>query len=63
MKVLPRAELKGTILKRRSPSLDFAVELAASATIIGWWKPVMPDAAWSTIFLVLIIALNMFSVK
>ncbi|KAI8338514.1 amino acid permease/ SLC12A domain-containing protein [Chlamydoabsidia padenii] len=44
-------------------SVTIATELAAAATIIAWWRPVMPDAAWSTIFLVLIVALNMFSVK
>ncbi|ORZ17096.1 amino acid permease/ SLC12A domain-containing protein [Absidia repens] len=44
-------------------SVTIATELAASATIIKWWSPVMPDAAWSTIFLVLIIALNLVNVK
>ncbi|KAI9248287.1 amino acid permease-domain-containing protein [Phascolomyces articulosus] len=34
-----------------------------SATIINWWKPVMPDAAWSAIFLVLIISINMVGVR
>ncbi|SAM01105.1 hypothetical protein [Absidia glauca] len=43
-------------------SVTIATELSAAATIINWWKPVMPDAAWSVIFLVIIIAINMVGV-
>lgn len=39
------------------------IELAASATIIKYWSAVLPDAAWSVIFLAIIIAINMFSVR
>lgn len=39
------------------------VELAAAATIIRWWGPVMPDPAWSTIFMVLILAVNLVGVR
>ncbi|KAI9494930.1 amino acid permease/ SLC12A domain-containing protein [Zychaea mexicana] len=42
---------------------SFVTELSAAATIINWWKPVMPDAAWSAIFLVLIIAINLVGVR
>ncbi|KAI8979292.1 amino acid permease/ SLC12A domain-containing protein [Mycotypha africana] len=53
------------------PSLGFALdlavtistELAAAATIIKYWKEVMPDAAWSIIFLVLMIAINFLGVR
>ncbi|KAI7880075.1 hypothetical protein K492DRAFT_147524 [Lichtheimia hyalospora FSU 10163] len=38
-------------------------ELSAAATIIDFWKPVMPDAAWSAIFLVILVAINLVSVK
>ncbi|KAI8331659.1 amino acid permease/ SLC12A domain-containing protein [Chlamydoabsidia padenii] len=43
-------------------SVTIATELSAAATIINWWRPVMPDAAWSVIFLVLIIAINLVGV-
>ncbi|KAI9273876.1 amino acid permease-domain-containing protein [Helicostylum pulchrum] len=45
------------------PSLGFALELAAAATIIKYWKEVLPDAAWSTIFLVMIVAVNFLGVR
>ncbi|KAI7848642.1 amino acid permease/ SLC12A domain-containing protein [Circinella umbellata] len=45
------------------PALGFALELSAAATIINWWKPVMPDAAWSAIFLVLIVSINLVGVR
>ncbi|CAO3654459.1 unnamed protein product [Mucor hiemalis] len=38
-------------------------ELAAAATIIKYWKAVLPDAAWSTIFLVIIVGVNFLSVR
>ncbi|KAI8086759.1 amino acid permease/ SLC12A domain-containing protein [Halteromyces radiatus] len=44
-------------------SVTIATELSAAATIINWWKPVMPDAAWSVIFLVIIIAINLVGVR
>ncbi|KAI9030985.1 amino acid permease/ SLC12A domain-containing protein [Phycomyces nitens] len=43
--------------------VTIATELSASATIINWWKPVMPDAAWSIIFLVMIVAVNLVGVR
>ncbi|KAI8877554.1 hypothetical protein K501DRAFT_260167 [Backusella circina FSU 941] len=44
-------------------SVSIATELAAAATIIKFWKEVMPDAAWSTIFLLIIIFVNLLSVR
>ncbi|KAI8086145.1 amino acid permease/ SLC12A domain-containing protein [Halteromyces radiatus] len=44
-------------------SVTIATEIAAAATIIDWWKPVLPDAAWSTIFMIIIVAMNLISVK
>lgn len=43
--------------------LNVIIELSAAATIIDWWQPVMPDAAWSAIFLVLIITVNLVGVR
>ncbi|CAO3589810.1 unnamed protein product [Absidia cylindrospora] len=43
-------------------SVTIATELSAAATIINWWKPVMPDAVWSIIFLLIIIGINMVGV-
>ncbi|KAL0077878.1 amino acid permease/ SLC12A domain-containing protein [Phycomyces blakesleeanus] len=43
--------------------VTIATELSASATIINWWKPIMPDAAWSVIFLVMIVAINLVGVR
>ncbi|RCI06460.1 hypothetical protein CU098_003796 [Rhizopus stolonifer] len=45
------------------PALGFALEISAAATIINWWKPVMPDPAWSTIFMLLVLAINLVGVK
>lgn len=39
------------------------IELAAAATIIKYWKAVLPDAAWSTIFLVIIVGVNFLGVR
>ncbi|KAI8887775.1 hypothetical protein K501DRAFT_174970 [Backusella circina FSU 941] len=38
-------------------------KLAAAATIIDFWKPVMPNAAWSCIFLVCFVVINLMSVR
>jgi amino acid permease len=37
--------------------------MAAAATIIKFWKQIMPDAAWATIFLIMIIIINLLSVR
>ncbi|KAI7868638.1 amino acid permease/ SLC12A domain-containing protein [Spinellus fusiger] len=39
------------------------IELSAAATIINWWKPVMPDAVWSVLFLFLILSINLVGVR
>jgi lysine-specific permease len=39
------------------------IELTAAATIIRFWKPVMPDPAWAAIFWVVLVSLNLFSVR
>ncbi|KAG2190216.1 hypothetical protein INT46_004202 [Mucor plumbeus] len=44
-------------------AVTIATELAAAASIIKFWKEVLPDAAWSTIFLVIIVAVNFLSVR
>ncbi|KAI7884016.1 hypothetical protein K492DRAFT_235084 [Lichtheimia hyalospora FSU 10163] len=44
-------------------AVTLATELSAAATIINWWQPVMPDAAWCTIFLVVLIAVNLVGVR
>ncbi|KAL0090650.1 amino acid permease-domain-containing protein [Phycomyces blakesleeanus] len=44
-------------------SVTIATELAAAATIIEYWKTVMPSAVWSTIFMLLIMSLNLIGVK
>ncbi|ORX48548.1 hypothetical protein DM01DRAFT_1338605 [Hesseltinella vesiculosa] len=44
-------------------SVTIATELAAAATIIKWWKYVMPDAVWCAIFLVLIVGINLVGVR
>ncbi|GAA5798640.1 hypothetical protein HPULCUR_004045 [Helicostylum pulchrum] len=44
-------------------AVTIATELAAAATIIKYWKEVLPDAAWSTIFLVMIVAVNFLGVR
>lgn len=43
--------------------LTFSVEISAAATIINWWKPVLPDPAWSTIFIFLILLINIVGVS
>ncbi|KAG2203612.1 hypothetical protein INT47_011706 [Mucor saturninus] len=44
-------------------AVTIATEISASATIINWWKPVLPDPAWSTIFIILIILVNLVGVQ
>ncbi|KAI9305031.1 amino acid permease/ SLC12A domain-containing protein [Cunninghamella echinulata] len=44
-------------------SVTCATELAAAATIINWWKPVLPDAVWSIIFLLVVIGVNLVGVR
>ncbi|KAG0180471.1 hypothetical protein DFQ29_000616 [Apophysomyces sp. BC1021] len=44
-------------------AVTIATELAAAATIIRWWKEVMPDAAWSTIFMLIILGINLVGVR
>jgi lysine-specific permease len=46
--------------------VTIATELAAAATIIDYWfhdNKVVPDAAWSAIFLVLVFGINTFGVR
>ncbi|KAI8343090.1 amino acid permease/ SLC12A domain-containing protein [Chlamydoabsidia padenii] len=43
--------------------VTIATELSAAATIVDWWGPILPDAAWSAIFMVIIIIVNLLSVK
>ncbi|KAI9280578.1 amino acid permease/ SLC12A domain-containing protein [Umbelopsis sp. AD052] len=47
-------------------AVTIATELSAAATIIDYWfqdNQVVPDAAWSAIFLVLILGINTFGVR
>ncbi|KAI8095505.1 amino acid permease/ SLC12A domain-containing protein [Thamnidium elegans] len=44
-------------------AVTIAAEISAAATIINWWKPVLPDPAWSTIFVILILLINLVGVK
>ncbi|KAI9260114.1 amino acid permease/ SLC12A domain-containing protein [Helicostylum pulchrum] len=44
-------------------SVGITVEISAAATIINWWKPVLPDPAWSTIFVIIILLINLVGVK
>ncbi|GAA5808397.1 hypothetical protein MFLAVUS_001788 [Mucor flavus] len=44
-------------------AVTIAAEISAAATIINWWKPVLPDPAWSTIFVVIILLINLVGVK
>ncbi|KAG1593359.1 hypothetical protein G6F47_009137 [Rhizopus delemar] len=44
-------------------AVTIATEISAAATIINWWKPVMPDPAWSTIFVLLILVVNLVGVR
>ncbi|KAG1471377.1 hypothetical protein G6F56_002154 [Rhizopus delemar] len=43
-------------------AVTIATEISAAATIINWWKPVMPDPAWSTIFVLIILMINLVGV-
>ncbi|KAI9278102.1 amino acid permease/ SLC12A domain-containing protein [Sporodiniella umbellata] len=44
-------------------AIGMAAELAAAASIIKYWGRSLPDAAWSVIFLVLIVLVNLVGVK
>lgn len=44
-------------------AITVAVELAASAIIMKYWLPDVPGYVWSAAFLIIIVALNAFSVK
>ncbi|GAB5586240.1 hypothetical protein Unana1_01140 [Umbelopsis nana] len=47
-------------------AVTIATELSAAATIIDYWfqdNKVVPDAAWSSIFLVLVFGINTFGVR
>lgn len=44
-------------------SITLAVELVAAAIIMQYWVPDVPSWIWSAIFYVLILAINLFSVK
>ena len=44
-------------------AITVAVELAAAAIIMHYWYPDVPGIVWSAAFLVIIFALNYFSVK
>lgn len=44
-------------------AVTIAAEISAAATIINWWKSIMPDPAWSTIFVLLILLINIVGVS
>ncbi|CUA86044.1 lysine:proton symporter, AAT family (TC 2.A.3.1.2) [Gulbenkiania indica] len=44
-------------------AITIAVELAAAAIVMHYWYPAVPGVVWSAAFLLLILALNYFSVK
>ncbi|MFC6276511.1 amino acid permease [Psittacicella hinzii] len=44
-------------------SITLAVELVAAALIMGYWFPDVPGWIWSGIFYLLILGINLFSVK
>ncbi|KAG2234351.1 amino acid permease-domain-containing protein [Thamnidium elegans] len=44
-------------------AVTVAVELTAGAMVMEFWLPNFPGAVWSVIFLLLILSLNLFSVK
>ena len=46
-----------------SNALTQCAEISAAATLIAYWAPDINPAPWITIFIVLIICLNIFSVK
>jgi amino acid permease len=41
----------------------YPIEISAAATIINWWKPVLPDPVWSTIFVLLVLFINLVGVR
>ncbi|KAI8884950.1 hypothetical protein K501DRAFT_322664, partial [Backusella circina FSU 941] len=44
-------------------AVTVAVELTAGAMVMAFWLPNVPNYVWSIIFLILILSLNLFSVK
>ncbi|KAF1795973.1 amino acid permease/ SLC12A domain-containing protein [Mucor lusitanicus] len=44
-------------------AVTVAVELTAGSMVMAYWLPHVPSYVWSIIFLVIILALNLFSVK
>ncbi|KAI9284537.1 amino acid permease/ SLC12A domain-containing protein [Umbelopsis sp. AD052] len=44
-------------------AVTLAVELSAGSIIMAYWLPDVPGWVWSLIFLILMLALNLFSVK
>lgn len=44
-------------------AVTVAVELTASAMVMAYWAPQVPNYVWSIIFLLLILSLNLISVK
>ncbi|CAO3656857.1 unnamed protein product [Mucor hiemalis] len=44
-------------------AVTVAVELTAGSMVMAYWLPNIPGYVWSIIFLILILALNLFSVK
>ncbi|KAG1464158.1 hypothetical protein G6F46_005363 [Rhizopus delemar] len=44
-------------------AVTVAVELTAGSMVMAYWLPHVPNYVWSIVFLVIILALNLFSVK
>ncbi|KAH8554965.1 amino acid permease-domain-containing protein [Umbelopsis sp. PMI_123] len=44
-------------------AVTLAVELSAGSIIMGYWLPDVPGWIWSLVFLIFMLALNLFSVK
>ncbi|KAG2236312.1 hypothetical protein INT48_001376 [Thamnidium elegans] len=44
-------------------AVTVAVELTAGSMVMAYWLPDVPGAVWSVVFLVIILGLNLFSVK
>ncbi|CAO0803084.1 unnamed protein product [Mucor circinelloides] len=44
-------------------AVTVAVELTAGSMVMTFWLPNFPSAVWSVVFLILILSLNLFSVK
>lgn len=44
-------------------AITIAVELVAAALVMHYWFPTIPGLLWSALFLLLIVLLNLFSVK